>query len=180
MQTIASLLTAKIAGSPAYRWGATALFFAVAVILTALGFEHIGRVQPCPLCLQQRWAYYAGIPAIFTALVLLGSGRPRIAAVVLGIVALAFLANAGLGAYHAGVEWGIWAGPDTCAAAGAPLPTGGNLLQELEKTRVVRCDEAAWRFVGLSLAGWNVVASLMLSTATAKAAWAARDHEIYL
>jgi disulfide bond formation protein DsbB len=172
----------RIASSPAYRWGATALFLAAAVIVAALGFEHIGRMTPCPLCLQQRWAYYAGIPATFLALVLLSAGHPRAAALVFGLVALAFLANAGLGGYHAGVEWGFWAGPDTCATpAPQSIPSGGNFLETLKNTpRIVRCDEAAWRFAGLSFAGWNVIASLMLCTAAAKASLASREHEIYL
>lgn len=173
---------ARIASSPAYRWGATSLFLAVAVILGALGFEHIARLAPCPLCLQQRWAYYLAIPTTFLALVLLASGHPRGAAVLFGIVALAFLANAGLGGYHAGIEWGFWPGPETCSAqAPVTLSAGGNLLEQLKNTpRIVRCDEAPWRYAGLSLAGWNVVTSLALFTATLKAALAAREHELYL
>lgn len=171
----------RVSSSPAYRWGATALFLAAVVILAALGFEHIGRMQPCPLCLQQRWAYYGGIPATFLALAMLSAGHPRGAAALFGLVALGFLANAGLGAYHSGVEWGFWAGPDTCSATGAPVAAMGNLLEQLKNApRIVRCDEAAWRFGGLSFAGWNVVTSLMLCTAAAKAALASREHEIYL
>ncbi len=171
----------KIASSPAYQWGAATLFLAIAVIVGALGFEHIGKILPCPLCLEQRWAYYVGIPVTFVALVLLSAGHPRASAVLFGIVGLGFLANAGLGAYHAGIEWGFWAGPDTCSGAPLPLSSGGNLLESLKKAdRIIRCDEAAWRFGGLSLAGWNVLACLMLCTASIKAALSARDHEMYL
>ena len=172
------MLRPRIANSPAYRWGGTALFFAAAVILAALGFEHIGGMTPCPLCLQQRWAYYAGVPAAFVALVLLSAGHPRAAAVLFGLVGLAFLVNAGLGAYHAGIEWGFWPGPDTCAGTLQPL---GSILKEPEKLpRIVRCDEVQWRFAGISFAGWNVIASLTLSTAAVKAALASREHELYL
>jgi disulfide bond formation protein DsbB len=164
----------------AYRWGALSLFVAAAAILTALGFEHIGGYAPCPLCLQQRWAYYLGIPATFIALVLLTTTSPRGAAVLFGLVALAYLANAGLGAYHAGVEWGFWPGPDTCAAQPVNFSSGGNMLEKLSQTRVIRCDEAPIRVFGLSFAGWNVVASLILSTALAKAASAARELKVYL
>jgi disulfide bond formation protein DsbB len=171
----------RIASSPAYQWGAASLFLAVAVILGALGFEHIGKILPCPLCLEQRWAYYASIPVTFIALVLLSAGHPRAAAALFGFVGLAFLANAGLGTYHSGVEWGFWDGPDTCSGAPAVTQSTGNFLEQLKKTdRIVRCDEAAWRFGGLSLAGWNVIASVMLCTASFKAALRARDHELYL
>ena len=94
----------------AYRFGAMALLLAAAAIVIALGFEHLGGYAPCELCLQQRYAYYAGIPLLFLALVALSAGQPRAAAVLFVIVALAFLANAALGIYHAGAEWHFWAG----------------------------------------------------------------------
>ena len=156
--------------APAYRLGALVLFAATAVILTALAFEHLGGYTPCPLCLQQRYAYYAGIPLAFLALVLLSLGRTGLAAIVFVVVAAAFLANAGLGTYHAGAEWKFWPGPDTCAATARPLTTSGGLLEELEKTRVIRCDEAPWRLLGLSFAGWNVVTSMLLAAGAGTAA----------
>ena len=169
------------ANSAAYRWGATALFVTAAVILTALGFEHIGGYRPCPLCLEQRWAYYAAMPLLFLALVLFSMDKPRVAGVLFLLIAVAFLANTGLGIYHAGAEWKFWPGPDTCSGgAGALATSAGNLLQNLERSTVIRCDEAALRIAGLSLAGWNVIASLMLFTACVKAAFATGDHERYL
>jgi disulfide bond formation protein DsbB len=154
--------------SSAYRAGALVLFAASAVILTALAFEHFGGYVPCPLCLQQRYAYYAGVPALFFALVLLSAGHTRAAAMVFLAVALTFLANAALGGYHAGVEWKFWPGPDTCAATQQPLSTGaGGLFKDLATTRVVRCDEPVWQFLGLSFAGWNVLASLLLAVGAA-------------
>jgi disulfide bond formation protein DsbB len=155
----------------AYRTGGLVLLAAIVVIGTALAFEHMGGYSPCPLCLQQRYAYYAGIPALFLALVLVAAERPKLAAIVFAAAALGFLANAGLGVYHAGVEWKFWPGPDTCdAGAVRPLSTGGGLLKDLATTRVIRCDEAPWHFLGLSFAGWNVVASLLLAAGSTAAA----------
>ena len=155
---------------PAYRWGAAALIAAAAIILTALGFEYIGGYRPCPLCLQQRYAYYAGIPLLFGALVLTSMGQKRLAGALFALVAIAFLANTGLAIYHAGVEWKWWEGPQTCQLGLEPLSGSGTLLERLETTRVIRCDEAAWRFIGLSFAGWNVVLSFLLALATFTAA----------
>jgi disulfide bond formation protein DsbB len=149
--------------SPAYRAGSLVLFGAVLVILTAFAFQYVGGYAPCPLCLQQRYAYYAAIPALFLALVLVAADRGGLAALIFGLVVLAFLANAGLGIYHAGAEWKFWAGPDTCGAAQGLSTSAGGLLERLETARVVRCDEAQWRFLGLSFAGWNVVTSLGLA-----------------
>jgi disulfide bond formation protein DsbB len=165
---------ASATADPAYKAGAIALILAVAAIAAALGFQYIGGYAPCPLCLMQRYAYYAGIPLLFVGLVLVASDRAGWAALVLFIVALAFLANAGLGIYHAGAEWKLWAGPDTCASATQTLGGGsGGLLKQLETTRVIRCDEAPWTFLGLSFAGWNVVTSFLIFVAALQAAIAA-------
>jgi disulfide bond formation protein DsbB len=147
------------------------LLAATAVILTALAFEYVGGYAPCPLCLQQRYAYYAAIPILFVALALFAGGYEKVATALFLLVAAAFLFNAGLGAYHAGVEWGFWAGPETCAGALQPLGTGsGGVLKDLGAQRVIRCDEASWRLLGLSLAGWNVAASLGLAAGAVTAA----------
>jgi disulfide bond formation protein DsbB len=154
-----------------YQTGAAVLLLAVATILTALGFEHFGGYQPCPLCLQQRWAYYAAIPLLFVALVFVASDRPRWAATLFFVVALAFLANAGLGAYHAGVEWKYWPGPEGCTSTQALPGSVGDLMAGLSQGgAIARCDDSAWRFLGLSFAGWNVLVSLALFAGALKAA----------
>ena len=165
-------LAAGLTQAPPYRLGVLALSTAAAVIAGALAFEHIGGYAPCPLCLQQRYAYYGGVPALFLALVLVTTGQSRAAGLLFLAVCLAFLGNAVLAGYHSGVEWGLWLGPDTCAA-GTPQPLGsgsGGILDKLSTTRVIRCDEAAWRFLGLSLAGWNVLASLFVAAVSLSAA----------
>ena len=158
----------------AYPAGAFVLVVATAVILAALAFEHIGGYIPCPLCLQERYAYYAGIPLAFLSLVMVSSGRPRTAGLLLFLVALMFLANTGLGGYHAGAEWKFWPGPATCGTI-QPIGStgGGGVLNSLATTKVIKCDEAQWRFAFLSFAGWNAVISLALFMAALKAAFAA-------
>ncbi len=147
----------------AYRTGGFALLFAAASILLALGSEHIGGLKPCELCLEQRYAYYAGVPLLFFGLVALSAGQARAAAALFILVALAFFGNAALGVYHAGVEWGFWQGPAACSGPQSLTTNAGNLLDALKTTNVVRCDQAAWRMFGLSLAGWNVIASLLIA-----------------
>ena len=124
---------------------------------------------------MQRYAYYVAIPALFAALALSSGGERNGAMMLFGLVALAFLANAGLGVYHAGAEWKLWPGPDTCAGAQAVSTAAGDLVKSLETTRVVRCDEASIRIFGLSFAGWNVIASLVIAGLSARAATATRD-----
>jgi disulfide bond formation protein DsbB len=164
------LTSAKPRSTPGYTTGAAVLFGAAAVILTALAFEYIGGYMPCPLCLQQRYAYYLGIPLLFIGLVLIGADRPNAAALVFAVVAIAFLGNAGLGVYQAGAEWKLWPGPDTCAGGQGLATNAGGLLEDLSRAQVTRCDEAAWRFLGLSFAGWNAVASFVLLLGALRAA----------
>lgn len=142
-----------------------------ATILGAWYFQYGLGLQPCPLCLEQRYAYYFAIP--LAALVVLGAsvGASRkviVAAFV--VIAAGMIWNAGLGAYHAGVEWKWWAGPQDCGGALGDLGSAGGLLKKLESIRVIRCDEVAWSFLGISLAGYNVLISLALA---AIAVWGA-------
>lgn len=152
----------------AYRMGGLVLIGAVAVILAALGFEHIAGYMPCPLCLQQRYAYYFAIPALLAALVLLWSGRRTVAALIFLAVAVAFLGNAGLGTYQAGAEWKFWDPPASCAAP-TTLPSF-DLKNDSFNRIPVSCGIASWRFLGLSFAGWNVVSSVLLAAGAATAA----------
>ena len=85
-------------------------------------------------------------------------------------IALGMLWNATLGVYHSGVEWKWWPGPQECSGALDDLGSAGGLRERLQSITVVRCDEAAWRFLGLSLAGYNALISLALA---AVAAWGA-------
>ena len=153
---------------------AAALIFAAALatIAGALVFEHGFGLRPCPLCLMQRYSYYAAMPVALAAAL---ASSPAWTRAGLALLALIFVVSAGLGAYHAGVEWGWWAGPSDCAGAPAPAPGGvGDFLSQLQSTRVVSCTEAAWRFLGLSLAGWNVLISLALAALALPALTASR------
>lgn len=134
---------------------------AAATLAGAWFFELALDIRPCPLCLEQRYAYYLAIP--LAALIAVGAARGvsrGLLIVGLVILALALVANAGLGAYHAGVEWGFWQGPTDCSGPITDFGNTGNLLDGLNKVKVIRCDAVQWRFLGLSLAGYNVMISL--------------------
>ena len=130
------------------------LAVATATISGAWIFQFAGY-DPCHLCLLQRWAYYFVVP--FSLLLSVSSRtNPKGARRGLYLLTVVMLGSAIFGAYHAGVEWKWWAGPDTCSGA----ISGG--LPDLTKP-VVACNEAAIRIFGLSLAGWNAVISLVLA-----------------
>lgn len=130
----------------------------------ALVFEHGFGLRPCKLCLVQRNPYYVAIPLGAAAIL----APARWTRILLALIAVIFLVSAGLGAYHAGVEWGFFAGPNDCGGTAAPIVgTVQDFMRQLETARVVSCTEAAWRFLGLSLAGWNTAISLGLAAAAA-------------
>jgi disulfide bond formation protein DsbB len=155
--------------TPALASSLAIMAIAAATLMGAWFFQLVLEILPCPLCLEQRYAYYFAVP--LAALVALAAGRGAPRAVLLAglaLLALAALANAGLGTYHAGVEWRLWQGPTDCTGPIGNFGSAGNLLQRLDTVKVVRCDEVQWRFLGLSLAGYNVLISLSMA---AIAAW---------
>jgi disulfide bond formation protein DsbB len=155
---------AKSAASPALTAALAVAGIAAATLAGAWFFQLVLQILPCPLCLEQRYAYYFAVP--FAALVALAAvrGAPRNVLIAgFTILAIAVLANAVLGTYHAGVEWGFWKGPTECTGPVGNLGSAGNLLERLDTVKVVRCDEVQWRFLGLSLAGYNVLISLAMA-----------------
>ncbi len=140
----------------------------IATILGAYFFQYVLGIAPCELCLLQRKVYYVGIPlALIVALVV--SRQPPRSVVVggLGLLALVMLIGAAIAVYHSGVEWKLWAGPQGCTGDISKFGGAGGLLDQMEKTNIVRCDVAT-RYFGLSLANVNIVVSFVLA---AVAAW---------
>ena len=147
-----------------------ALLVLVGAILTvggALVFEHVLGYVPCKLCLTERLLYYLAVPLAGIAL----AAPERLSRLLLGLAALVLLYGAGLGIYHAGAEWGFWPGPTDCGGGSGPNPGAvGDFLDTLKTTRVVDCSTAAWRFLGVSLAGWNAVIAAALASVAGMAA----------
>jgi disulfide bond formation protein DsbB len=132
-----------------------------AILLGALALQYLGGLPPCPLCIWQRWPYVALI-----ALGIIGSRTyPR---AMLGLATVTLLLGAGLAAYHVGIEQGWWALPASCVA-GANAQTIEELRRLLAEAPPA-CDQVGFAFLGLTLAGWNLVASLGLAVLTGAAA----------
>jgi disulfide bond formation protein DsbB len=144
------------------RAGLGAAAGSAALLLAAFAFQHLGGLAPCPLCIWQRWPH-----AVAVALGLGLLAYPGRAFAALG--ALAMLAGTAIAAYHVGIEQGWWAGPATCVAPDVAGLTPEELLERILEAPVVRCDEVAWRFLGLSMAAWNGLASAGLAALWARA-----------
>lgn len=133
-----------------------------ATIAGAFAFQAAGYA-PCELCLEERLPYYAGLPLAAVALAAVWRRPGPAAWLSFALLTALFVFSAGFGAYHAGVEWGWWAGPSDCTGALTRATSNADFLHQLQTAKVARCDAVAIRILGLSLAGWNALVSLAIA-----------------
>ncbi len=126
------------------------------LLIGAFGFEHLGGMAPCKLCLWQRWPHGAAILIGIAALLVPGRLLPLLGAV-------AALSTAAIGGYHTGVERGWWEGPTTCTSGPVTGISTQDLMAQIMAAPLVRCDEIAWEMFGLTMANLNAVFSLIFA-----------------
>lgn len=132
---------------------------AASLLIGALGFQYLGGLAPCPLCIWQRYALViAMVLSLGSALSMGNTAR-----VVLAVAALAFLASVGVAAFHLGVEHGWWQGTQGCTGGQPMAATLDDLMKQVTGKPPPRCDQAAWSLFGISLAGYNLLASAALA-----------------
>jgi disulfide bond formation protein DsbB len=154
--------------SPAASAALVVAGLGAATILGAYFFQYVLGYLPCPLCFEQRIPYYIAVPLALVVALAATWSAPRPAVIGgLALLALIMAVSTGLGVYHAGVEWKWWPGPADCSGPLSGMGSAGDLLQRMQSQTVVRCDDAAWRFLGISLAGYNALISLALVVVTA-------------
>jgi disulfide bond formation protein DsbB len=134
-----------------------ALLLPLALLGGALGSQYLGGLVPCEMCYWQRWPHGAAI--LLAALAFTAPAASERSRTLTLLAALAIAVSGAIGVYHAGVELGIFEGLTTCAttAGGA---TNAELLNQIMKTPLVRCDQVQFAFLGVSMAGWNAILSL--------------------
>ena len=137
-----------------------AFVLALATIAGAWGSQLIGGLVPCELCLEQRLAYYWGLPVLALVLILWNRLPLTVWYIGIAIAAAIFLWSTYMGGYHAGVEWGFWPGPTACTGTGGGLSCNDLSAGTIE--RIVPCDEVQFRFLGISLAGYNALLSALI------------------
>ena len=143
-----------------------------AILGSAFASQYFGGLEPCVLCLYQRVPYGAVIVLSGLGLGLSGLAPPPkgVIAGLVGLCAVAFLINAGIATFHVGVEQQWWQGTEACGAVGTIARTIEELRAQILAAPVVRCDVVPWSLFGISMAGYNVLASLGLFVASAIAA----------
>ena len=132
----------------------------LASLAIAFASQYWGGLQPCVLCWYQRYPYMA--VAVLGILGVIAAGRPGLLRLILLLAALAFFVDAGIAAFHVGVEQHWWAGTNECGSV-----LGANLTAEqLLNQPLVRCDEIAWQKFGISMAGYNFLYAALCGLAT--------------
>ena len=161
-------------------WPWWALITAAAMLAIAHGFETFAHLAPCELCLKQRTVYWIAMPVAAAAIAARAypPTRRNVGPILGAALVAIFMVGCGIAVYQAGAEWKFWPGPQSCSGGGlhassvdlAKFLSGG-------KINVVRCDEASWRFLWLSMAGWNALISLKLAAWSAVWANWSRKHD---
>jgi disulfide bond formation protein DsbB len=145
------------------RWRFFALMASGFMLAAAHAFQTFGGMAPCELCLKQRTVYWVALAIAAVAMVVVRMpGGPRLREASCWLLALVFLTSVGVAGYHAGVEWKYWPGPASCSGGGTVSVAALKDLLNGVGQKMPACDKPAWVFAGLSMAGWNTVASLIL------------------
>jgi len=143
---VTSLKTAKL----------LALTVPAGLLAGAYGSEIWGGLYPCEMCWWQRYAHFAALA--FALLALAGTRLPDRGRSLVWLSALAILTSGGIGAYHAGVEAGVFEGLTTCSTSGGGSPA--DMLKSILEAPLIRCDQVQFEFLGISMAGWNAILSI--------------------
>ncbi|MCH2546443.1 MAG: disulfide bond formation protein B [Alphaproteobacteria bacterium] len=155
---------AWIAPDPPRYTGLMAFIMAVAALALAYIAEYGFGLRPCEMCFWQRIPF-----AVVILLALLAWFVPKMARPLVWLCAATFFVGAGLGAFHAGVEWQWWEGPSSCSSGINPNMTAAEILKQIQQAASVSCVEPAIRVLGLSMAGWNALYSFACAVIVALA-----------
>jgi disulfide bond formation protein DsbB len=131
----------------------------LALMLGAFAFQNIGGMAPCKLCIWQR---YPHVIAILLGLLALTFENAKLRTLLILAGAVSTATTAVIGIYHAGVEQGIFEGPTSCTSGSIDKLSADDLLNQIMSAPMVRCDDIPWQLVGISMAGWNAIISLVL------------------
>lgn len=143
-------------------------FISTSLLIGALFFEFVIGLKPCPLCVWQRIPHLALSILSSFGLLLIFMQKSQFLKGILWLCLAISISSLSLGIYHAGIEWGWWIGPSSCGADIQNLGSYEAYLESLKNKYIINCAQASWRFLGLSLAGYNAIISAFLIFICAK------------
>jgi disulfide bond formation protein DsbB len=137
------------------RW--LALLVPLSLLAGAYGSQYLGGLYPCEMCYWQRWPHFAALALALAAFAM--RGAPDRGRSMVWLAALAIFASGAIGVYHAGVEAGIFEGLTQCSSA-ISGGSSADILADIMAAPIIRCDAVQFRFLGISMAGWNAIISI--------------------
>jgi disulfide bond formation protein DsbB len=152
--------------APLVQANRLALLVPAALLAGALGSQYIGGLYPCEMCHWQRWPHYAAVVVAALAF----ATPPGLRRLLVILAALLIAISGAIGVFHAGVEYGWWAGITPCTSTVVPGKSMQETLSEIMRAPMVRCDVPQWTLAGISLAGWNAIVSLVGAAAVLRLA----------
>lgn len=150
------------------RLFAGGVLLCAALVGTALYFQHVKGIEPCPLCIFQRLTVIAlGVVLLVAAIHDPGAVARRVYGALIALVAGT---GVGIAARHV---WLQSLPPDQVPECGPGLeymlkafPLGEALSMVLSGSG--ECAEVQWRLLGIAIPGWNL---LFFSLATLAGLW---------
>ena len=134
------------------------LIFSISALLFAYFVEHALKHTPCNLCLIERIPYV--ITIVLTLLVLFFNKYEKIVLISIGIL---FVFGASISFYHFGIEQGFFEESLVCNLGNNnKVMSPQELLKQLGG-RIVSCKDVTFKILGLSLATFNTIISLIIS-----------------
>jgi len=130
------------------------LILFIVLILSSVHLLEILGFEPCDLCLKQRWPWYISLVLAIVPNFIFQHKN----SIFLLLISLLLFLGAVFAGWHAGIEWNLWEGPKTCVTQ--TIDYSNNLLEKLKSTSPApQCNQASFRVLGLSLAGYNFLIS---------------------
>jgi disulfide bond formation protein DsbB len=150
-------------GRPRLVYGLVAAV-AAALIAAAVTLQFVEHIEPCPLCILQRYAFT--LVALFAALAAAFGGRTSTVCALLALASA--LAGAGVAAWHVHLQ--LFPPPETSCGPSLQYLLG-NLPMGRALPRIFMgfgdCTEVNWTFLRLSLPAWALIWLLALAGALA-------------
>lgn len=159
-------MRAHLARLTVRQWSLAGLAFCALMMAVALGLEHLGGLEPCPLCIFQRVAVLAAAAVFAVAAIHNPAGRAVPA--VYGALGLAAVAGG------IGVAWRhLWLQslpPEEVPSCGPGLDYMMELLPWRDVVAMVlsgsgECAEIDFLLMGISLPGWTLIGFVVLALA---------------
>lgn len=157
---------------------ASSLLSLLMALIAQYGFE----LEPCKLCIWQRWPYAINIALGIAMFILAAHSNNNniILKTLLLLTILVFLSGSAIGVYHAGIEYGWWQEITSCVddidnniVNNSDL---SSLKAEIFKQPIAACDQPEFVLFGISMAGYNAIWSLLLALVLVIAMLSYKNH----